>query len=580
MPSEVAVVEELPSQETVPSSEGDVPSRSLLSWGKVTCTCSGQGLKQTAVLQQFPNALILGIMCQPIPGTTGQSCVIPRNTPGADLTLKVYKIHAMEKFIFPSLSPHKKKQKVTEPLKSFGNYEIKFKDIVIFIMERKMGSSRRMFLTELARKKGFQVESVLSDSVNHIVAENNSCAEVLEWIHKQNLRNNPKMEVLDITWFTESMGAGKPVEIEKRHRLMLQKNEPVKFDSPESSSVVAISPYACQRRTSLNNYNKLFTDAFEVLAENYEMNENKGPYLGFMRAASMIKSLPYAISSMKDLEGLPCLGDQTKAVIELFTSVFGVGQKTAEKWFRKGLRTFEEVQVHKETKLTKMQIAGFLYYEDLSSFVTKPEADAIGQIIEDTVRLFMPDALVTLTGGFRREKKIGHDVDFLITTPVPGNENGLLEKVIDVLHQQGILLYCDVVESTFDKSRLPSRKVDALDHFQKCFAILKLLKQKVITSNCEEAEEPSNTSTKEWKAIRVDLVITPFDQYAFALLGWTGSRQFERDLRRFATHERKMMLDNHALFDKNKREFLPARTEEDIFAHLGLEYIEPWERNA
>lgn len=26
--------------------------------------------------------------------------------------------------------------------------------------------------------------------------------------------------------------------------------------------------------------------------------------------------------------------------------------------------------------------------------------------------------------------------------------------------------------------------------------------------------------------------------------------------------------------------FLPANTEEDIFAHLGLEYIEPWQRNA
>lgn len=29
---------------------------------------------------------------------------------------------------------------------------------------------------------------------------------------------------------------------------------------------------------------------------------------------------------------------------------------------------------------------------------------------------------------------------------------------------------------------------------------------------------------KDWKAIRVDLVITPFEQYSYALLGWTGSR--------------------------------------------------------
>ncbi|XP_073541311.1 DNA nucleotidylexotransferase-like [Phyllobates terribilis] len=85
---------------------------------------------------------------------------------------------------------------------------------------------------------------------------------------------------------------------------------------------------------------------------------------------------------------------------------------------------------------------------------------------------------------------------------------------------------------------------------------------------------------REWKAVRVDLVITPQEQYAFALLGWTGSPQFERDLRRYATHEKKMMLDNHALFDKTKKIFLRARTEEDIFAHLDLDYVKPEDRNA
>lgn len=29
-----------------------------------------------------------------------------------------------------------------------------------------------------------------------------------------------------------------------------------------------------------------------------------------------------------------------------------------------------------------------------------------------------------------------------------------------------------------------------------------------------------------------------------------------------------------------QEEFLAARTEKDIFDHLGLEYMEPWQRNA
>ncbi|XP_069045072.1 DNA nucleotidylexotransferase isoform X2 [Lepisosteus oculatus] len=343
----------------------------------------------------------------------------------------------------------------------------------------------------------------------------------------------------------------------------------------------------------MENHNQIFTDAFAILAENAEFNESEGPCLAFMRAASLLKSLPHAISSSKDLEGLPCLGDQTKAVIEdileygqcskvqdvlcddryqtikLFTSVFGVGLKTAEKWYRKGFHSLEEVQADNAIHFTKMQKAGFLYYDDISAAVCKAEAQAIGQIVEETVRLIAPDAIVTLTGGFRRGKECGHDVDFLITTPEMGKEVWLLNRLINRLQNQGILLYYDIVESTFDKTRLPCRKFEAMDHFQKCFAIIKLKK-----------ELAAGRVQKDWKAIRVDFVAPPVDNFAFALLGWTGSRQFERDLRRFARHERKMLLDNHALYDKTKKIFLPAKTEEDIFAHLGLDYIDPWQRNA
>lgn len=74
------------------------------------------------------------------------------------------------------------------------------------------------------------------------------------------------------------------------------------------------------------------------------------------------------------------------------------------------------------------------------------------------------------------------------------------------------------MESTFEKFKLPSRHVDTLDHFQKCFLILKLHHQRVDSSKSNQQEG------KTWKAIRVDLVMCPYENRAFALLGWTGSR--------------------------------------------------------
>ncbi|KFP62697.1 DNA nucleotidylexotransferase, partial [Cariama cristata] len=337
-------------------------------------------------------------------------------------------------------------------------------------------------------------------------------------------------------------------------------------------------------------------DAFEIIAENYEFKENEICCLEFLRAASVLKFLPFPVTRMKDIKGLPCMGDRVRDVIEeiieegessrakevlnderyksfkQFTSVFGVGVKTSEKWYRMGLRTLEEVKADKSLKLSKMQKAGFLYYEDIVSCVSEAEADAVSLIVKNTVCMFLPEALVTITGGFRRGKKIGHDIDFLITNPGPREDDELLRK--------GLLLYCDIIESTFVKEQLPSRKVDAMDHFQKCFAILKLYQPRVDNSSYNTSKKFDMAEVKDWKAIRVDLVITPFEQYPYALLGWTGSRQFGRDLRRYATHERKMILDNHALYDRKKRIFLKAGSEEEIFAHLGLDYVEPWERNA
>ncbi|XP_073452174.1 DNA nucleotidylexotransferase [Aquarana catesbeiana] len=496
------------------------------------------------------------------------------------------------------LIPVKKRPRILHGSSSFCRYEVKFKGIVLFLVERKMGTSRRNFLMELARKRGFQIESELRDCVTHIVAENNSGAEVVKWLQSKQLDNVIKCQIVDISWFTECMAAGCPVQIENRHQLTVQEDCPASFNTPVSSSCVRVSPYACQRRTPLQDINRIFTIAFDILAENYEFLENTGPRKAYQRASAVLKSLSFPIVTMKDVEGLPHLGQQMKYIIEeiledgkcsiveeiisaeryksfkIFTSIFGVGLKTAEKWYRMGYRTLEDIRSNKSLTFTSMQKHGLLYYEDIAGYVTKTEADAAERLIRTIIWGFVSDAIVTVTGGFRRGKHIGHDVDILITCPCKEDEKQILHKTIKVLKNRSLLLFHDLVESTFDDTKRPSRCVDSLDHFQKCFLILRLQKEEE-TKNAKESY-----AHRRWKAIRVDLVVTPYEQYAFALLGWTGSQQFERDLRRYASHEKKMMLDNHALYDKSKKMFLKAKTEEDIFKHLGLEYLEPWERNA
>lgn len=57
--------------------------------------------------------------------------------------------------------PHPKKRLRPEEATLSRSKKAVFEDVHIFLVERKMGRSRRSFLTQLARSKGFVVEDVL-----------------------------------------------------------------------------------------------------------------------------------------------------------------------------------------------------------------------------------------------------------------------------------------------------------------------------------------------------------------------------------------------------------------------------------
>lgn len=77
--------------------------------------------------------------------------------------------------------PKRKKQRGMQFLAPTSNYKIQFNDIVIFILEKKMGVTRRMFLMDLARRKGFRIENELRYGMsgeNHALCFLFCCAEM------------------------------------------------------------------------------------------------------------------------------------------------------------------------------------------------------------------------------------------------------------------------------------------------------------------------------------------------------------------------------------------------------------------
>jgi DNA polymerase/3'-5' exonuclease PolX len=56
------------------------------------------------------------------------------------------------------------------------------------------------------------------------------------------------------------------------------------------------------------------------------------------------------------------------------------------------------------------------------------------------------------------------------------------------------------------------------------------------------------SDSRNWRAVRVDLVPAMTTKFAFALLGWTGSKQYNRSLRLHAKHLG-YSLSNTRLYD-------------------------------
>lgn len=84
----------------------------------------------------------------------------------------------------------------------------------------------------------------------------------------------------------------------------------------------------------------------------------------------------------------------------------------------------------------------------------------------------------------------------------------------------------------------------------------------------------TKSSVLTQSGLQVDLRVVEPDQYGAALVYFTGSKDHNISLRQRAI-ERGLLLNEYGLFDSETEEVLVSRTEEEIYAGLGLPFIPP-----
>lgn len=316
----------------------------------------------------------------------------------------------------------------------------------------------------------------------------------------------------------------------------------------------------------LSNINNktMNTELMNIMDELGDIMTRKGePFKAraYKKASETIMTYPSDIINVKQLEGNPGIGKTimekmeeyqktgTLKILErersdpmnLFTKIYGVGPKKAKVLIDDGITTIQDLKNHQD-KLNDTQKIGLNYYEDLQKRIPRDEIEEYDKIFKNLFNeVAPPGSKYEIVGSYRRNAKTSGDIDIIITN----NENN----------------------------------IDAFNKF-----LDKLIKENILVEVLTRGKVKSLTIGKLPSSIprRLDFLYTPPDEYAFAILYFTGSKAFNTVMRQRAL-DLGYSLNEHGLTKmesgkKQEKVNILFPNEESIFKFLGMKYKEPSER--
>lgn len=232
---------------------------------------------------------------------------------------------------------------------------------------------------------------------------------------------------------------------------------------------------------------------------------------------------------IKRLEDLEAKFMERKSVIDLFTSFYGIGTITAQKFYDAGYRTMEDLW--SKAPLNDAQKKGIMWHEHIEQKIPRSEMDEINTKIGS---LLDPYGIIwTIAGSYRRQEISSNDVDVLIQSRSDLNMEGVQYILHDILPDIGVLAMGPT----------------------KFMGIIRL--------------------SEEHVGHRIDIRLIDPESYPFALLYFTGSQRFNI-LMRHKANSMGMTLNEYGLFFTGTNDMVPGIiTEEDIFKVLKMSYLEP-----
>jgi DNA polymerase/3'-5' exonuclease PolX len=316
------------------------------------------------------------------------------------------------------------------------------------------------------------------------------------------------------------------------------------------------------------DYKKLIIDALDILRKKEVANKEIFKSRAYQKVINQIRSLSKPITNYDDLKEITGIGEaiekKIKEILETGTlrvaeeakanyeidaydalqAIYGVGPTKAKELISSHIKSIEDLRKAIKSNpqlLNDKQKIGLNYYEQLKERIPHSEILDHNYVIDK----FLPGKFIyEIVGSFRRMAPTSGDIDVLIRIPHNMSQTTatkLFHEYISILQKNG---YIKEILALGDK---------------KCMAIASI-----------------NGSI----ARRLDLLLTPENEYPFAILYFTGSDKFNVAMRKYAL-EKGYTLNEHRL-EKLKPTAKPVpeniKSEADIFKFLNLVYVEPVNR--
>jgi DNA ligase (NAD+) len=374
----------------------------------------------------------------------------------------------------------------------------------------------------------------------------------------------------------------KNIRIKKKTLTKKQKLKGLKLKSHTKNMVGGMKDYK-------NGYIEILKQL-----EYYNIIKEQSPFKAkiYKEAIEQIKNINGELSSANDIKDLPGIG---KAITEklteyietgkvknleqliknhgdedyethkikqekkdVFLQIHGIGDAAAEKLIDLGITTIEELKARKNEEilgkgkkklklLNAVQQKGLEYYEEILEKIPREEIEeykiTLQKLFNEASDNNNEDNKFEIVGSYRRGKLQSGDIDIIITSKVDDKTG--FNKFLDLLNEQGII--------------------------------------KVFLSKGEKKSMVISKLNNESTARRLDFLYAPPDEYAFAILYFTGSKDFNTSMRQVALKNGLTLNEHgfHTMKNKIKGDKITSpkfNTETDIFNHLNMEFKEPHER--